>query len=113
MSHRIEKVNELLLHEVGAAIQRELEMPPGVLVTITRVDAHADLKIAKIFVRVYPEDHSAGALDYLRKNAGALQSVLNHRLAMTFVPHISFSLDKEEYQPTVQEEVENILDSLK
>lgn len=114
MSNRIEKVNELLKQEVGIAIQRELEMPPGVLATVTCVNAQADLKTAKIFVRVYPEDHSAGALDYLRKNAGALQSTLNHRLAMSFVPRISFYIDKEEHNvPTVQEEIEKILDSLK
>ncbi|MEK7122760.1 MAG: ribosome-binding factor A [Patescibacteria group bacterium] len=114
MSDRILKVNELLKQEAGAAIARELEMPHGVLATITRVDAQADLKTAKIFVRVYPEDHSAGALDYLRKNAGALQSALNHRLAMNFVPRISFYIDKgKEGVPTAEEEVEAILDSLK
>ena len=52
MSDRILKVNELLKQEAGAAIARELEMPHGVLATITRLDAQADLKTAKIFVRV-------------------------------------------------------------
>lgn len=95
-------------------IRRELEMPPGVLATITRVKAEPDLKTAKIFVRVYPEDHNAGALDYLRKNAGTLQRDLNRRLVMNFVPRISFYLDTatdETLSP--EEEVEKIFDSLK
>ncbi|MBI4253217.1 ribosome-binding factor A [Candidatus Uhrbacteria bacterium] len=108
------KVNELLRAEVGAIIQRELEMPKGVIVAITRAKTEPDLKAARLFIRVYPEDHSLGALDYLRKNAGALQRALNHRLAMRFVPAISFSLDKETDETlSPEEEVEKILDSLK
>lgn len=114
MSNRIPKVNELLKHEVGAAIQRELEMPLGVLVTITRAQTEADLKTAKIFIRIYPENHSAGALDYLRKNARALQRGVNRRLQMKFVPELSFYLDKEGDETEEKEyEIEKILDSLK
>ncbi len=107
------KVNELLRAEIGAIIQRELEMPKGVIVAITRAKAEPDLKTARLFIRVYPEDHSAGALDYLRKNARLLQRTLNHRLAMRFVPAISFSIDKESNESlSEEEEVEKILDSL-
>lgn len=114
MSNRIPKVNELLKNEVGAAIRLELEMPRGVLVTIMRVQSESDLKTAKIFVRVYPENHSAGALDYLRKNTRSLQRILNHRLQMKFVPALSFYIDKEgdEVEET-EYEIEKILDSLK
>lgn len=112
MSTRIPKVNELLKSEVGVAIRRELEMPRGVFATITRASAEADLKTAKIFVRVYPEDHSAGALDYLRKNARVLQRTLNHRLHMKFVPALSFYIDKEEDKGD-DTDIETILDSLK
>lgn len=114
MSHRIPKVNELLKHEVGSVIQRELEMPPGVLVTITRAQTEADLKTVKIFIRVYPESHSEGALDYLRKNSHRLQRILNRRLQMKFVPAFSFYRDKEGDEAEETEyDVEKILDSLK
>lgn len=113
MSDRLLKVNELLKSEVGAIIQRELEMPRGVIVTITRAKAEPDLKTARLYIRVYPEDHSAGALDYLRKNARHLQRTLNRRLAMRFVPAISFSIDKESDESlSEEEEVEKILNSL-
>lgn len=113
MSDRLLKVNELLKSEVGAIMQRELEMPRGVIVTITRAKAEPDLKTARLYIRVYPEDHSAGALDYLRKNVRHLQRTLNRRLAMRFVPEISFSIDKEEDVPLSDEEdVEKILNSL-
>lgn len=113
MSDRLLKVNELLKSEVGAIMQRELEMPKGVIVAITRAKAEPDLKTARLYIRVYPEDHSAGALDYLRKNARTIQRILNRRLAMRFVPAISFSIDKENDESLSDEEdVEKILDSL-
>lgn len=112
-SLRLEKVNELLRQEVGAIIQRELEMPLGVLPTITRAEAESDLKTAKIFFRVYPEDHSLGVRDYLRKHAGTIQHTLNRRLAMRFVPQLSFYIDKQKDTPDEEMDVEKILDALK
>lgn len=111
-SLRIEKVNELLKQEVGAIIQRELEMPLGVLPTITRAEAEPDMKTAKIFFRAYPEDHGLGVRDYLRKSAGTIQHVLNRRLAMRFVPRLSFYIDTQKDNPDEETDVEKILDSL-
>ncbi|MBI4600057.1 ribosome-binding factor A [Candidatus Uhrbacteria bacterium] len=111
-SLRLEKVNELLKTEVGSIILRELEMPHGVLPTITRVESEADLKTAKIFFRAYPEDHGLGVRDYLRKHAGVIQHALNRRLAMRFVPQISFYIDAKKDNPDDMNDVEKILDSL-
>ena len=47
MNPRIPKINQLLQEELGAILLRELELPDGVLVTVTRVDASGNLQEAE------------------------------------------------------------------
>lgn len=114
-SLRIAKVNELIKREVATTIFREVELPPGSLATVTRVQAEADLKTAKIFLMIFPERYAKSVLEIIRKRAGSVQHVLNRRLAMHFVPQLSFYLDAKKTDADNeggQDDVDTILDSL-
>jgi len=113
MSERIHKVNSLMRQEVGAVILRELEMPKGSLITVTRVTAEPDLKTAKVFVRMYPTLNELTLLEYLKKNSGRIQKSLNRKLEMKFVPQLTFFLDSENLGEPEENDVEEILDSLR
>jgi len=93
---RIDKVNELLKQEIGKILLTEFEFDPGMMVTVMSADTSDTLETATIWVSVYPEGRSGSALEILNKRIGEIQKLLNKRLALRFVPKISFKLDRSE-----------------
>lgn len=94
MTHRIEQLNELILKEVAAIISREIEFPSGMFVTVTRADVADDAESAKVWVSVLPALHQEDALRIINGRISDLQSVLNKKLVMKFVPKLTFHIDE-------------------
>ena len=55
MSERMPKVDELIAQQLGQIIASDIELPSGVIVTITRVKSSPDLRHAKVYLSVLPE----------------------------------------------------------
>jgi len=55
MNRRIPKINELIKREISKIILKEVEFPPKILVTVTRVDTSPDLKTSQTFISAFPE----------------------------------------------------------
>lgn len=112
---RIFQVNELIAHELGAIIAREVEFPTQSLATITKVTAASDLKNAFVWLSVIPKNTEDEVLKLLKKQAGRLQHFLNRRLAMQYVPKIIFKLDTGEDEAEEREihSIEQLLDTVK
>lgn len=106
---RVDRVNELLRHELGEVLSRELELPEGTLVTVTNVQVSQDLAHAKVWVSVLPFDRTEETLALMTKSVGTLQHILNRKLRMEPVPRIRFLVDEHEHQAA---RIEQILDSL-
>ncbi len=113
MSHRISQVNNLLRNELSKLVVRDVEFEEGIVVTLMRVEAAADLKKAQVFVRVLPKEQTRAALSQLNKRAPFLQSRINKELSMRFVPKLSFSIDQKGDKLDEETEVEQLLDLLK
>lgn len=94
MPYRLEKLNSLIKEELSKILQREIEFPPDVLVTVTKVDVSSDVTHAKIGISVLPDKKADYIINKLQKNIGLIQSLLNKRLVLHFVPKISFKIDK-------------------
>lgn len=93
-SHRIDQLNSLVLQEVAAIVSREIEWPSGMFVTMTRVGVADDAESAKVWVSVLPALHQQDALDILNARIADIQSVLNKKLVMKFVPKLTFVIDE-------------------
>jgi ribosome-binding factor A len=109
MSSRIQKVNELIKTSIAEIISREVEIPPGVFLTVTKVDTSSDLRYARVFVSVFPEKRSGKTMDHLKKNMYLIQGVLNKRLSMKPLPRIEFVSDKTEAEA---DKIEKLLKEL-
>lgn len=109
MSHRVEQVSGLIRKELGTIINRELELPSGCLLTVTRVTVGPDFKFARIYVKILPETFAPEALSLLAKERPALQQRLVSRLTMKFSPRLSFTPERESSAP---ERVEALLAQL-
>lgn len=94
MSHRTERLNNLLQEEVGALIHKEIEFGLGILVTVTGARVSKDTAHAKIYISIFPKNRIGSVLEVLRKNIYDLQHALNKRLKISPVPKIEFELDK-------------------
>lgn len=110
MPQRIEKVNELIKTQLSQVIIREIEFPGNIMTTITKAETSPDLKSAKIFISVMPENMRGTALSILTKNAGFLHSELKNIIKTKFIPNLKFYIDEQEI---FAGEVEKILDEIK
>src|SRR3989344_5328419 len=93
MSHRTEQVASLLEHHISEILLREIEPPQGCLITVMRAEVTPDLKHAKIFVSILPENKTGSAMKLLESKKGAVQHFLNQKLTMKFSPRIHWELD--------------------
>ena len=87
---RLEKVNSLIQQELGTIILKEIDVFPGILLTITRVECSNSLFQSKIFISVVPEDKFDEVLALLNRHIYDLQQMLNKKLKMRPVPKIEF-----------------------
>ena len=110
MGKRIEQVNQLIKEELSQIILREIELPSGILLTLTRVETSVDLRQAKVFISVIPENKREKVLEEVNRNIYDLQQKLNKRLNMRPVPKIRFIEEKETVEAG---KIEEILERLK
>ncbi|MBI5466991.1 MAG: ribosome-binding factor A, partial [Candidatus Kerfeldbacteria bacterium] len=92
MSTRIEQLNSLVHQEVAGILSREIEFPSGMFVTVSRVLVADDAESAKVWISVLPALHKEDALKRIVARIADVQSVLNKRLVMKFVPKLTFLL---------------------
>lgn len=103
-SHRLERVQDLLLQEISRIIQHTFRAKNNAFITVTRVSVPPNLSTAKVFVIVYPLEQSSQTLDALKKYVPILQQALNKRLVMKHVPRVIFARDVEEEEAARMEE---------
>jgi ribosome-binding factor A len=96
MSQRPEKANKLIKHLVSEIISRELSIKEGVFITIVKVDTSSDLRYAKTFVSIFPDQEADYALKTLNREIFKIQGILNKKLRTRPLPRISFYLDTTE-----------------
>jgi ribosome-binding factor A len=98
MSSRLDRVNELIRTSIAEIISREVEMPLGVFLTVVKVDTSRDLRYARVFVSVFPENKFGSAIKILNKKVYFLQGKLNKKLSMKPLPRIEFISDHTEVE---------------
>jgi len=110
MNQRIHQIGSVIQQELSLLFLRELELPPGTLVTITAVDVSPDHRHAKVWLSILPEGVTGSALEVIKKNAGHLQFFLNKRLTTKPLPRLNFALDTSERKAA---DIDELLDKIK
>jgi ribosome-binding factor A len=95
MSKRIQRVNQLIKKELSKILLKEVDFPKNILLSITRVDASVDLRIARVYISYLPEKETKKAFKILNQLIYNFQQKLNKRLNMRPIPRIKFIQDKE------------------
>lgn len=93
-SRRADRLAEAIKKEVAHMLQDEIKDPRIGFASVTQVTVSSDLRYAKIFVSVLGDeeakrDTQAG----LENAAGYIRRELGRRIALRYVPEISFKID--------------------
>lgn len=104
-SRRIERLNEQLKREITILVREEVRDPRIGMVTVTAVEASADLSVARVFVSVMGEGEGdrEESLEGLRAAAPFIRTELGKRLHVRRVPELRFELDRSlEYAQRIE-----------
>ena len=94
MTHRAEKVAELIKHKLNSAMSKDLmEFQLG-LVTITKVMMSPDIRIAKVYVTFLgnkePVEKCMDRINFRKKH---IRFLLAKHLDMKYIPELNFYYD--------------------
>jgi ribosome-binding factor A len=89
---RAERVAELLLHEISAIVQRDLQDPRVNLSTITSVKLSDDLKCARVYF-VCDSKRKESAKKGFDRSKGFIKKLLAKRLELRYLPELTFFYD--------------------
>ena len=95
MPRRVDRINELLRQEISLLLARQVKDPrlDGVI-SITQVKTTNDLRNARVFLSVMGDSTAKqSALEGIQSAATYLRRELRDRLAMRYVPFLSFAVD--------------------
>ena len=94
MTHRLERVQELIRRELAMVLERNYTFE-GLLLTIHDVIITPDLKSCKVWVGVLGGKtwQQEAAIEKLRLNRGAIQTELFKRVKLKHSPQLFFRLD--------------------
>jgi len=95
-SERVKKLNALIQEQLSGIIQKEIELPRGVLLTITKVETYKDLTGCKVFISVFPQEKTERVLKILSSQTYHLHQLLNKKLFIRKVPKLQFIQAREE-----------------
>jgi len=95
MTHRIQRLNSLLRHEISELLQRQVKDPRlGSFVTVTEVSISPDLRQARIFVsHIGSEEEKQETLSALASASSFFRRELTKRLRLRRIPELSFQWD--------------------
>ena len=109
MPARLPRINELIKKHISEIISRELDLKPGVFVTVAKVDTTPDLRYTRIFVSIFPEKEIKYGAKTLEKELYQIQGALNKKLSMRPLPKIEFKIDMTESKA---DEIEKLLKNI-
>ncbi|MFH1392145.1 MAG: ribosome-binding factor A [bacterium] len=108
--HRLNQINEFIKHKFGEIINQEMELAPGVLVSITNVKTSKDLRYAKAGLSIYPTDKTDTVFSAICRKLSHLKFLLHQQITFKYAPEIKVYIDKNAQRAF---ETEQLLDKLK
>lgn len=91
MSEKHTRAASLIQHLVAEFLGRESNRSS--LITVTNIDLSPDMGRATIFVTIYPDDKTKGALDFLNRKRDDVKDYLKRHARLRRIPRITFEVD--------------------
>ena len=107
---RIDQINELLRKEIAQFVGNNIKLEDG-MITILSVDCSAELKNAKVYVSVLPDNRYGSVLKELKKITSSLDGFLKKNVKLRKVPRIHWVIDPTEKEASVIEQLLNEIEN--
>ncbi|MCK9393390.1 ribosome-binding factor A [bacterium] len=91
---RGEKLNNLVREQLNRIIFKELDILPGILLTITRVDCSPTGTAAKVYISVMPDSQFKDVFEFLKRHTREIQYFLKKSLRIHPIPKVFFVEEK-------------------
>jgi ribosome-binding factor A len=105
-SNRQKKFGKLLQKELSEIFQREVILEGAPMLTVTVVRASPDLRMARIFISVFPDDKGAAAL----AEVTAINLKVRHLLAQRIKTQVRNMPDLQFFLDDTMQEIEKMED---
>lgn len=92
MTRRQERLGSVLKDLAGSFIKTRAKTLA--IITPNRTEISSDLKSAKIFISVFPENNEKEILALLKKDENKFKNYIKTRVKIKFLPDIFFELDQ-------------------
>jgi len=93
MSDRLKKVNKLVKEALSEIIEEDFSFEKS-FITVSDVKVSPDLRVAQVFVSVFPYEKKEAALSFLGENKKKIQEQLGKKIVLKFTPLIEISFDE-------------------
>jgi ribosome-binding factor A len=93
MSHRIDKIENLIKEEISLIFLSKLQDPAFGFLTITNVKVSPDIKTAKVYISILEREKREPVLQKINDINGFIRSELASRIRIKFVPELKFFID--------------------
>ncbi len=93
---RQERINKLLLKDLGEIFQRELGHVTGrAMVTVTKVKVTPDLTLARVYLSLFATKNPKALMEEINKHSGEIRGKLGNRIRhqLRSVPELRFYRD--------------------
>jgi len=93
MSFRLEKISKLIKEEISLILLHKVHDSHMGMVTVTKVIISPDLRNAKVFLSVFPNEKRDVSLARVNEMHGYFRTMLASRMTTRYVPDLKFFLD--------------------
>ncbi len=109
MADRLPKLNKEVQRIVSEVLHAEVDVPAGVLITVTRVDITPNLRAARVWLSIFPLEQAEMMLALLDKHKYLLQGAFQNEIRMKPVPRLIF---KHDTGPVYADHIERVFNEL-
>jgi len=93
MSFRLQKISKVIKEEISLIFLHKIQDTTIGLVTITKVDISPDLRNAKIYLSIFPNEKRESSLTKVNEMHGFIRTELAAQMTTRYVPELRFFLD--------------------
>jgi len=95
VSHRIERINQLIRQEISDLLQHEIKDPRlSKFIAVTEVATSPDLRRARVYISfISSQQEKQAALDALASASNFLRKEMARKLRLRHIPELSFHWD--------------------
>ena len=109
MSIKIDRLNNIMVENIGKIIRTEIKDERISFATVTAVKVTNDLSFAKVYITVLNESEKDNVIKLLNKASNFIERELSKRIEIRKMPNIMFVYDDSlEYAANIENIIESI-----